>query len=65
VKVKKQWAGALLSVNCCCFVQKPSHNFELAGMKKKKKRKKILAIWLFHNAFSRHWTGHAVHHENT
>jgi len=22
--VKKWWAGALLSVKCCCFVQKPS-----------------------------------------
>jgi len=41
--VKKQWAGALLNVKCCCFIAKTivkeSCNFELAHLKKKKKNK--------------------------
>jgi len=42
---EKQWAGALLSEKCCCFVRKlyivkESHKFELAHLKKKKKKKK-------------------------
>ena len=41
--VKKWWGGALISVNCCCFVWKPSWEshaiFELARLKKK------MGIW--------------------
>ena len=41
--VKKRWAGALLSVKCCCFcvktIVKESCNFDLAHLKKKTKKK--------------------------
>ena len=43
--MKKRWAGALLSVKCCCFVRKTSwkcHSFE---KKKKERKKNILVVW--------------------
>jgi len=63
--VKRQWAGPLLSVECCCFVQRPciwreSHNFELAHLKKKMNERKyfgrLVTFWFssFTMSFS-HW----------
>ena len=45
--VKKCWAGALLSGNaavCAKTIVKESRKFELARLKKKKKKEKILAV---------------------
>ena len=42
-RMKKRWAGALLSVKCSCFAWRPlwkSHVFELACLKKKGKKKR-------------------------
>jgi len=61
--VKKQWAGALLSVECCCFVQRPciwraSRNFELACLKMKMNERKyfghLVTFWfsIFRMSFS-------------
>ena len=74
LQTRKQWAGALLSAKCCCFfantIVKESHKFELACLKKKKKKNKMhyghLANFLFGTfvmPFSA--TGCVVHHENT
>jgi len=46
---KKQWAGALLSEKCCCFVQKPlqkSHaNLTNPVWRRRRRKKNILAVW--------------------
>ena len=74
---EKQWASALLSVKCCCFVQNrcervtqltsPSEEEEKEG-----RRKSILAVWwLPGSILSRYFrdtfrtTGQVVHHKNT
>jgi len=49
--VKKRWASTLLSVKCCCFVQKPSwksYQLLICPSKEEKEetfKKNILAFW--------------------
>jgi len=51
-------AGALLSEKCCCFcaktIVKASRKFELARLKKKKK-KNILAVWRLSGSVLSRW----------
>ena len=61
--MKKQWAGALFSVKCCCLCDNHRErvsNFELARLKKKKRKKERKTFWpsgnflvqYFHDAIS-------------
>ena len=68
---EKRWAGALLTVKCCCLVWK-SHNFELAYLKKEKGILKVptLKVTKWPKCFSFFFppsctSRHVVGHENT
>ena len=69
---KRQWAGALLSINCCCFVWKPLWRvpqFWTSPCKKnieEERKKNILAIWWLSGSLllwctTRHVVGYEKH----